>query len=591
MHDFFSYDDTFVTFGSFTILIPLQNMKYVISYTHPHQNSIDLQLVIENITQDVVLLKLPTWRPGRYQIQNFAKNIRKFQAFDAQNQPLYVKKIEKSTWQIDTKNSSQIRIQYEYFARQVDAGGSWLKPDLLYINWITCALYLENRKHEPYEIKLQIPDNYRVCCGLTQKNNRLIAQNFDELVDSPLMASPNLQHQTYQCENYQTTFHLWFEGNITPKWTKILNDFQTFSQSQLTVFQDFPASDYHFMFLILPFKYYHGVEHRNSTMIVMGTDTEFENYYQADVLGIASHELFHFWNAIRIRPIELLPYDYSQENYFETGFVIEGLTTYYGDYQLFRCGIWSEKMYFSELNKTFKRHFDNGGRFYKSVAESSTDLWLDGYEIGIPNRKTSIYVKGAISALILDLEIRKATQNRKSLDDVMRFLWQNHGKTYIGYSTQDYIQIVNQVAEQNFQEYFDTCIFGIEPLENRLRNALNFVGCELQEMPATHEYETYLGFQTLPQSGKIWQIAPHSPADLVLSVGDEILTINNIPFFSGITSLDWKTKLSISVRRMNQIESLEIRADEKTYFPQFCIQKKMEMTETEKINFEKWASF
>ncbi len=567
-------------------------LKYTISYQYPHRSFLDLELVIDDISTDTLELHLPNWRPGRYQIQNFAKNIRRFEVYSENGSPLPYRKTNKSIWQIQTQNTNKITVKYEYFARQVDAGGSCLTDNLLYINWITCAFYLKDRMNEPYEIKLEIPKNYQIACSLDQKNQILFAPNFYELVDAPLMASPNLKHQTYQCEGFDTTFHLWFEGNVSPNWEKIKTDFQEFTEIQLKLFQEFPASDYHFLFLILPIKQYHGVEHRNSTMIVMGKDSDFENFYHADILGISSHELFHFWNAIRIRPTELSPYNFDHENYFETGFVIEGLTTYYGDYLLFRSKVWSEADYFKELNQLFKRHFDNHGRFYKSVAESSTDLWLDGYELGIPNRKTSIYVKGAITAFMLDLKIRELTQNQKSLDNVMRLLWKNYGKSEIGYTCKNYIESVNLVAGTDLNDFFEKYIFGTEPLENPLRESLNFIGCELQKVPAKTKLEEIFGIQTLPNNGTIWRIATNSPADFALTVGDEILQINGQKFSSNFSFPENNLiKLNFTIKRIGQELNLELTPHEESYFPQFQIRKKVNMTESQQQNFEAWQTY
>lgn len=146
-------------------------------------------------------------------------------------------------------------------------------------------------------------------------------------------------------------------------------------------------------------------------MIVLGPDDEGEGLY-TDLLGVSSHELFHAWNIIRIRPQELLPYDFTKENYFTTCFVAEGVTTYYGDLFLRRSGIFDDVAYYRELQVYMKRHFENNRDAQQSLAESSWDLWLDGYEKGIPKRKVSVYHKGALVALILDITIRKNHQHK-----------------------------------------------------------------------------------------------------------------------------------------------------------------------------------
>ena len=213
-------------------------------------------------------------------------------------------------------------------------------------------------------------------------------------------------------------------------------------------------------------------------MLVLGPNDEGEGLYQ-DLLGVSSHELFHAWNIIRIRPVELLPYDFTQENYFTTCFVAEGVTTYYGDLMLRQSGVFSDEAYLKELQVLFKRHFENNGRAFQSLSESSWDLWLDGYDKGVPDRKVSVYHKGAIAALILDLHIRRLTDHARSLDDVMRLMWQRFGKPFIGYTLEDYREITETVAGESLDWYYDLCIFGNQPLETKLNEYLAWVGLQV----------------------------------------------------------------------------------------------------------------
>ena len=124
----------------------------------------------------------------------------------------------------------------------------------------------------------------------------------------------------------------------------------------------------------------------------------------------------------------MLPYDYAKENYSTLGYVCEGITTYYGDYILYRSGIFSDDDYLNCFNAQLKKHFDNFGRYNYSVAQSSFDTWLDGYSKGIPDRKVSIYTEGCLLAFITDVNIRKSTNNQKNLDDVMRTLYNDFAK-------------------------------------------------------------------------------------------------------------------------------------------------------------------
>lgn len=503
-------------------------MHYHISYSNPNTHFIDIKLIIENVQQEATRLQLPAWRPGRYELANFAKNIRTFVVTDEQGRELDYKKITKDLWEIQTKDCRTLTVQYSYYAFQMDAGNSLLDDSQLYINFINCLLYEESRLHAPCEVKLNIPDHYKIACGLPATNNTLKAKDYYQLVDSPMIASPTLQHLSYEAGG--TTFHIWIQGQVALEGMPIIEDFKAFSESQIRMFGEFPEPEFHFLLQILPYKHYHGVEHHNSTVITMGPDYKLYSFaLYKELLGVSSHELFHAWNIIRIRPKEMLPYDFARENYFMTGFVAEGLTTYYGDLFLAKSGVFTTEQYLAELNNLLRKHFNNPGRLNLSVAASSFDLWLDGYVAGIPGRKGSIYTEGAVAALILDLELRQMTQNKKSLDDVMRLLWQRFGKPYIGYTFEDYRAIVKEVAGQDLEDYFEECISGTHDLTTRLENALEYVGCKLHFSDNPSAAEDIFGIKASYTDGRavVDAIAPGSPAELVLSKDDELIGIHH----------------------------------------------------------------
>ncbi len=569
-------------------------LHYTICYQQPNLQFINFKLRVTNIEQEKTYLQLPAWRPGRYEIQNFAQNIRSFNIENTDGKQVAFKKITKDCWEVNTQSTSSIIIHYDYLACQLDAGGTWLNEDQLYINFITCSLMVKGREHESYEVKLEIPLDYQIACPLPIRYNTLKANNFAELVDSPLITSRSLQHRTYVVSN--TTFHIWMQGDYQPNWQRICSDFKKFTQTQINLFGSYPHDEYHFLIQVLSYRYYHGVEHNNATVLALGPGERLTTDLYADLLGVSCHELFHVWNVCRIKPAEMSPYDYSRENYFPTGFIAEGITTYYGDYLLARSGVFSKKTYFKELNKLLKRHFDNEGRLNLSLVDSSFDLWLDGYRKGIPGRKTSIYVKGAIVALILDLEIRQHTHNKDSLDSVMRLLWQKFGKQAKGYWLEDYIEAVNTVAQTNMQEYFDTCITGVIPLEKRLNKALNYIGCELAEKPAESITERVWGLKTINSGGGtiVDIISSESPASTALSVKDEIIAVNGMRVKNDNLDnlLTQQTeRIKIALFRENRLIEKTLQACGRNYFSTYTIEEKEKINEEEKINCIQWLKF
>lgn len=439
-------------------------LTYFISYSDIENRFIKLRFSITQINQDILYLQLPSWRPGRYELQNFAKNIRKFRIFDDQGKNVHYTKTTKDRWEIYTKGVNEINIEYEYFANQPDAGGSFICNEYLYINPVNCMMYIEGRMDEQYTLHFSLPNDYRIASQLTQQaKHTLIAPGFDYLVDSPLIASPTLDLHTvsdiFNSESF--VINIWFQGKHPFGVERLKNDTLTYAKFQIEKMGEMPSKEFHFLYLMHEQPFRHGVEHLNSTVIAMGQleDQTVEEYYN-DLLAISSHEFFHLWNIKRMRPAEMWPYDFTKENYSTLGYVYEGITTYLGDLFLLHSGVWNEEQYLHSLSSDLLRHMKNEGRYNYSLAESSWDTWLDGYVPGVKGRKISIYIEGLIAAWCADVLLLEHTNGKHRLYDVMRELYNQSYKKQKGYTPDDYKHILEQLSGSSFNTYFDELIFG-----------------------------------------------------------------------------------------------------------------------------------
>jgi predicted metalloprotease with PDZ domain len=313
-----------------------------------------------------------------------------------------------------------------------------------------------------------------------------------------------------------------------------------------------------------------------------------------ELLGVSCHELFHAWNIKSIRPAEMQPYDYSKENYFRTCFIAEGITTYYGEYLLARAGVRTAQQYFAELNAVLRKHYDDYGRFNLSLADASMDLWLDGYKAGVPDRKVSVYHKGALVALLLDITLRRLSNHARSLDGVMRRLWEEFGQTGVGYTEQDYIRIVTEVAGRDMQAYFDKFIYGTAPLEEPLDKALSFVGCTLRVQENASASESVFGFRTVVKNERteVTDILPGSPAAAALTVDDEIVAVNGRRVEMNLHSLlstREDQQYEVSVFRQNRLLTVLLSGqDRQRFWQKITIEKLPEATPEQQASFRNW---
>lgn len=566
-------------------------IRYEVAIPQPLSAFIQVKTFVPVGKEETLYLQLPAWRPGRYELQHFAQKIQSFRVWDDQHRPVPFRKVTKDRWQVNVRGVRELCLTYNFFARQMDAGGSWVDESQLYLNPINCLLTAVGQEHLPCSLQLFLPESWQIACGLPSGPDHMLqAANYDELVDSPLIASPSLKQAFYTEKGI--AFRIWIQGDCQPDWPRICQDFQAFTREQIELFGSFPVEEYHFLNQVLPYPHYHGVEHGNSTVITVGPGELFMSAASyKEFLGISSHELFHTWNIKKIRPAEMMPYDYTRENYFRTGYVAEGVTTYYGDYLLARAGVFTAEAYFEELNGVLAKHFADYGHENYSVADSSFDLWLDGYKAGIPHRKVSIYHKGALAALILDLELRRLSQNQRSLDTVMLRLWQEFGQTGTGYTEADYARLVAEVAQTSMDSYFEAVINGTAPLQAYLEQALHYVGCTLLCQHSPVLSEAVFGFKTTikEHNPQVTAIAPGSPAAAGLSLDDELVAVNGRRISNNLPALlNTSEPVELTLFRNKMLRQVRLVPGEQSFYNKYKVSKLPGAAAWQQENFRLW---
>ncbi|MBU2018106.1 MAG: M61 family peptidase [Bacteroidetes bacterium] len=567
---------------------------YQLSIKNPHQQYIQFEVQFV-VSSEMTQIKLPTWRPGRYELGNFAKNVREFEAVNSQGKKMQVDKINTSTWEVNTKGLKTIKVRYQYYSTELNAGSTFLSKEQLYVNPVNCFCYTDETAMNECQVELLIPEDYEIACQLPSSEHILKAKNFDELADSPFIASATLLHDTYEVAG--TIFHLWFQGIQHIDWDKIKKDFALFTEAQLKKFTEFPTKEYHFLFQIVPYKAYHGVEHCASTVILLGpTYAVFKGFYN-ELLGVSSHELYHTWNVKAIRPIEMYPYDFSKENFSTLGFLCEGVTTYMGDLFLWKSGVFKEEEYFKELENQLQKHFDNFGRFHSSVALSSQETWLDGYVPGAPGRKVSIYTEGCLLALMTDVRILFETKTRQKygLDEVMRRLYFDFALKGKGVSEDDYFEILESITQSSWKEWREDYFHGTKAFEVPLYNAFERLGIELLHSPSKSYKEAKTGIKTqITASGEqITSIYVGSPADMAgLMIEDTIVAVNKCSvqgdLDNWLTYFDDEDKI-LTIQRKGQLMEFQLPELNRTFFNTYTLKKVAKPDIHQRKTFEYWG--
>ncbi len=569
-----------------------EGMNFHLSIPKPNEQYLHIECSFA-VNQEQIEIYLPSWRPGRYELANFAKNIRGLKVFNEDNQLVPFSKSSKDSWMVNAGKSKLLKIKYQYYSHELNAGSTYVNENILYVNPVNCFIYTKEHLESSIEIDLNIPESWQIATSLNISEKKLTVSSFDALFDAPFICSDSLSKKSYTVKGI--IFNIWFNDHLDIPWEKLIHDFERFTSKQIEDFGEFPSKEFHFLIHTPPFKAYHGVEHLNSTVIALGPSYDVFKGMYSELLGVSSHELYHVWNVKSIRPKAMRPYDFRNENYSKLGYIYEGITTYMGDLYLLKSGVFTIKEYLKELQVQFQRHFDNPARFYTSVGESSYDTWLDGYVQGAPGRKVSIYVEGCLIAFVTDYLIRKNTKNKYGIEEVMRRLYYSTDINKEGYDEKDYQDLLESVSGVSFESFFENYINGMHSYEPILQDALAYFGLEMNLENAPLISENSLGIKLKPIRSKyiIHSFSPGSPADMCgLRAGDEIIAVNDIKLD---TDLDqWLGYFNIrdirlTIVRDQIISEKKIPVVHRSFYPKYKLNVLKEKSPTQLKALQSWV--
>lgn len=419
---------------------------YLLSWTHPNERLYDIAIRFV-APCDRPRLLLPAWRPGRYLIQDYAANVREWSPS--------MEKDDKTSWRVEARAGEEVEVRYRYYAGVLDAGSSFLGEDEAYFNGSNLLMLVDGMRDEPHRLTIAAPAEWRIEIQLPREDEQsFVARDYDHLIDSPCIAAATMTRHTFSEEGARV--HLIFRGDDGIDTEPYVEPVRAMTRSMARLFGGLPFREYRFLYHVGD--RWHGVEHEDSSSIIVkrsaiGTDED-------RLLSITSHELFHVWNVKRIVPARFTPYDYWKETPTHLLWVMEGMTSYYGDLTLRRAGIWSNDEYVEHLRKEIEMLENLPGRHILSLAQASFDGWLSDpvRRHDHPNTWISFYNKGEIVCALLDLTIRRATEGAKSLDDVVRVLWTD----YRVLEEDGFERAVAHVADVG--DFFAKYVYGTEPL-------------------------------------------------------------------------------------------------------------------------------
>ncbi|HEY0160840.1 MAG TPA: PDZ domain-containing protein [Thermoanaerobaculia bacterium] len=433
---------------------------YLLSWTNPAERLFDVTIRF-TAPADTPRLLLPAWRPGRYLIQNYAANVREWSA----GEEARVWKDGLSSWRVEARAGEEVTFRYRYYAGVLDAGSSFLDEDEAYFNGSNLFMLVEGLRGEEHLLTIAAPSDWYVETQLTRDGDGPFrARDFDHLIDSPVIAAATMTRHSFVESGAR--IHLVFRGDEGLDTEQFVEPVRAIARYQAELFGGVPFRDYRFLYHVRD--RWHGVEHEDSSSIILSRkallgcrpgDDGYDHF-----LSITAHELFHAWMVKRIVPAVFSPYDYWNATPTRLLWVMEGVTSYYGERSLVRSGLWSVDRYLRHLENEIRILESLPARQHLSLSQASFDGWLsDPAQMhDHPNAFFSFYNKGELVAALLDLTLRRATGGERGLDDVVRLLWEEYGRTGRGMEEDAMERAVARVGDVG--DFFARYVDGTEPL-------------------------------------------------------------------------------------------------------------------------------
>ena len=494
-------------------------IRYRLQPKCPARHLFEVSVTVEKPDPAGQQFMLPVWIPGSYLIREFARHIVSLRA-ESNGKKIACEKIDKATWACE-KTRAAITITYEVYAWDLSVRGAHFDDTHAFFNGTSVFLLPLGYENAPCEIELLPPEgaafkDWRVATSLcqtqalvpppghkparsrssasvSQRGTRrgvspadrsrpalltksfgtYVAANYDELIDHPVEMG-RFTHATFDACG--VTHHIAITGRPRADMVRFCADLKKICETQIRLFEPesakAPMDEYWFLIMAVN-EGYGGLEHRASTALIcnrddlpLASEKKISSGYRR-LLGLASHEYFHTWNVKRIKPAAFMPYDLTRENYTRQLWFFEGFTNYYDELMLVRAGLIDQLGYLELVAENMGRVHSQSGRTRQSLAESSFDAWIKYYrqDENSQNAIVSYYQKGAMVGLALDLLIRQGSGGKKTLDDVMRALWNGHGKAARGVPEGGVETITQKLTGLDLKDFFARAVHGTTDID------------------------------------------------------------------------------------------------------------------------------
>ncbi|NOT47372.1 MAG: M61 family metallopeptidase [Acidobacteria bacterium] len=501
-------------------------IAYTVTMSKPATHLLEVEMRLKwPAGPQSVDLKMPVWTPGSYLVREYARHLQDFSAKSASGQALGWRKINKNTWTVDSKGAGEIVVSYRVYSNELTVRTNELNDEHAFWNNGALLLFPKDQLKAPSTVAVRPYGKWKIATGLPKvagQTNAFRAENFDVLYDSPFEVS-DFNEIAFNVQGKPHRIVMSGEGNYDLR--QMAKDVAKIAEEGYKIFGELPYTDYTF---IVNLRGGGGLEHLNSTALQWSRFGFKPQSRYNGFLNLVAHEYFHLWNVKRIRPDALGPFDYENENYTKLLWVAEGVTSYYESLLLRRAGIISDKEFLDGKASMIEQLQARPGRFETSLEEASMDAWIKYYrqDENSVNNQISYYDKGDVVGMMLDITIRTASGGAKSMDDVLRFLYNEHFKKGKNYTPEDLQKAAEMMAGKSLDDFFTKYVRGEAEID--YDSIMNGIGIKTN-VTEPNKGRAYIGADLTEEAGKltIRAVAADTPAyEQGLNSGDQIVAVD-----------------------------------------------------------------
>ncbi|MCT4562215.1 MAG: PDZ domain-containing protein [Crocinitomicaceae bacterium] len=545
-----------------------QEVHYDVRMEKPENHYFQVDMTVSNWKDKTLEVKLPVWAPGSYLVREFSKNLNQVHAKNEKGERLPIQKTAKNTWLIESNNSKSIHISYEVYSFELTVRTSFLDNTHGFISGSGVFMYVEKLKNKAGTLTVHKHKSFKhVSTALSRKSEGVQGdsgetftfKDYDQLVDCPIEIGNQVLFD-FEAAGVKHTVAMYGDGNYDIP--TLQKDMANIVENATKVFGENPNKEYLFIVHNVV-NGQGGLEHKNSTTLSVNRWT----YQGAEYLGFLSlvaHEYFHLWNVKRIRPIELGPFNYDEENYTTLLWVMEGFTSYYDELLMLRAGYYTQEQYISKLNGSLNYVEGTPGSRVQPLSHSSYDAWIKAYRPNENSANTTMtyYTRGQMMAAIFDAMIIYESKGKNSLDNFLQALYQKYyKKENRGFTNAEFKAELEQWTKQDLTEFWANYIDGTEMPDynvyfSRVGIEAEYIG---QKQPTFGARFSDNGGTTV-----VRYVRSNSTAENAgLSVDDEIIAVDGFRVDSGdlnelLSSLNEGDTFTLLVSRDKVLMDLKV---------------------------------